>query len=295
MKTKRVHQLNKKIISLKKQKNMRSIFLSIGFFTALFIGVQAQKFEIQSVVIHGGTFRMGQSVAGEETGFDVTLDTYRMSIYEITNDQYCYFLNEKKDYSKEIEQWINIDGNSVDDPNMLYLDWKTDTYKVQPGFENHPVVYVSWQGAMAFSQWVGGCLPTEAQWEYACRAGTTTRFNTGSCLDASDANYNANTPFEGCSKGEFRNTLLKVGSFSSNPWGLYDMHGNAWEWCLDWYADYTLVSKENPVGPPSGENKVRRGGSYLVNGRSSFTAHRNVAPPSSMFSDLGFRVVFNHE
>jgi formylglycine-generating enzyme len=282
-------------LSLKKQSIMRSLLLTIGFFVIAGAGIHGQIPEVETVVIPGGVFKMGQSVEGDETGFEVRLDTFRMSIYEITNEQYCVFLNEMKERSEDILLWINSEGNSVDDPNVLYFDWMTDTYKVEKGFEDHPVVYVSWQGAMAFAEWVGGCLPTEAQWEYACRAGTTTLFNTGSCLDGSEANYNAKKPLDGCPKGEFRNTAIKVGSFAPNPWGLYDMHGNVWEWCLDWHADYTPEAKENPAGPEAGKNKVRRGGSYLVNARSSFTAYRNITPPTSMFNDIGFRVVFQNE
>ncbi len=274
---------------------MKSVFLFLICLAFLVVLTGAQKIEIQQVKISGGTFLMGQAVAGDESGFTTTVDSFRMSIYEITNEQYCLFLNEMKDQPENIRKWINIDGNSVDDPNVLYFDWSTDTYRVTPGYENHPVVYVSWHGAMAFAEWVGGSLPTEAEWEYACRAGTTTLFNTGNCLLSVDANYNATKPFEGCPSGEFRNKTTSVGSFQPNPWGLYDMHGNVWEWCIDWFSEYDRnEDRVNPTGAKEGINKVRRGGSYLVNARSSFTSYRNIAPPESMYKDMGFRVVFHH-
>jgi formylglycine-generating enzyme required for sulfatase activity len=79
-------------------------------------------------------------------------------------------------------------------------------------------------------------LPTEAEWKYAARAGTQTPFSFGRCLSTDQANYDGNYPLEGCPKGNYRETTVRVGSLQPNAWGLFDMHGNVWEWCRDWYG-----------------------------------------------------------
>ena len=117
-----------------------------------------------------------------------------------------------------------------------------------------PVEQVSWNDAQEFIKKLNQMegtnkyrLPTEAEWEYAARAGTTTPFYTGNCLSTDQANYNGNYPLTGCPKGQFREKTMRVGSFEPNAWGLYDMYGNVWEWCQDWFDDYTW--REPPVGP----------------------------------------------
>ena len=123
-----------------------------------------------------------------------------------------------------------------------------------------PVEMVSWDDTQEFisklNQMEGTNkyrLPTEAEWEYACRAETTTPFFTGECISTDQANYNGKYPGKNCPKGEYREKTVKVGSFQPNAWGLYDMHGNVWEWCQDWYGDYPSNSVVDPKGPDKGE------------------------------------------
>ena len=102
-----------------------------------------------------------------------------------------------------------------------------------------------------------GCrLPTEAEWEYAARANTTTPFYTGNCISSGQANFNGNEPYANCEKSENRKKPLPVGSFPPNAFGLYDMHGNIWEWTNDWYCEYNVDNKLNPKGPETGTKKV---------------------------------------
>jgi formylglycine-generating enzyme required for sulfatase activity len=134
-------------------------------------------------------------------------------------------------------------------------------------------------------------LPTEAEWEYACRAGMTGPFTTGSNITTSQANYDGNYPYNNNAKGTYREKTTDVGTFAANRWGLHDMHGNVWEWCWDWYGSYPSGSQTDPQGAVSGASRVLRGGSWSGGGRRLRSAFRSVSTPSGRSSDLGFRLV----
>ena len=134
-------------------------------------------------------------------------------------------------------------------------------------------------------------LPTEAEWEYACRAGTTTPFSTGNNVTTSQANYDGNYPYNNNAKGTYREKTTPVGSFASNAWGLYDMHGNVWEWCWDWYGSYSSGAQTDPVGASSGSDRVFRGGSWYYNAGYVRSAGRSGATPSYWNYGMGFRLV----
>ena len=132
-------------------------------------------------------------------------------------------------------------------------------------------------------------LPTEAQWEYACRAGTTTPFHFGGTLSSAQANYNGNYPY-GCSEpGSFLEETADCGSYPPNAWGLCEMHGNVWEWCGDWYGEQ-LAGGEDPQGPDAGPGRVYRGGSWHSIADHCRSAFRYYLPPGSHHMFLGFRV-----
>ena len=135
-------------------------------------------------------------------------------------------------------------------------------------------------------------LPTEAEWEYACRAGTTGPFSTGETLSTAQANYNGNFPYGDAPRGEYRQKPTAVGSFPLNPWGLGDMHGNVWEWTADWYAPYRDSSAEalDPHGPASGDKRVIRGGSWYFDANSARCGLRYTHAPKDKGFSLGFRV-----
>jgi formylglycine-generating enzyme required for sulfatase activity len=159
---------------------------------------------------------------------------------------------------------------------------------------------VSWNDVQRFIQWINKNskhlyrLPTEAEWEYACRAGTDTPFSFGKSLSTNDANYNGNYILFGCSfscsKGTYRKKTLSVVSFSPNAWGLYDMHGNVYEWCLDWYGDYPSGSATAPQGLSTGTGRVARGGSWGSRIENSRSARRYGIPPDLRNNLLGFRL-----
>jgi formylglycine-generating enzyme required for sulfatase activity/tRNA A-37 threonylcarbamoyl transferase component Bud32 len=163
-----------------------------------------------------------------------------------------------------------------------------------------PVETVSWNDCQDFISQVNGkvemgawkaSLPTEAQWEYACRAGTTTPFHYGNNLDASMVNYDGNYPYGNGLKGEYRQKTTEVGLFRPNVWGLHDMHGNVWEWCQDWYGDYDGALARNPTGPDFGSFRVLRGGSWNLNSWFCRSASRARNVPVNRNSVNGLRLV----
>jgi formylglycine-generating enzyme required for sulfatase activity len=155
-----------------------------------------------------------------------------------------------------------------------------------------PVSQVTWYDANAFAEWMGCRLPTEAEFEYAARANTTNPFYTGDCITSEQANFNGNEPYANCEKSENRKKPLPVGSFPPNAFGLYDMHGNIWEWCSDWYGEYNLDEKINPKGPDTGTKKVNRGGGFYDPAWRCRSAYRAGGdPPGNMGSGISFRIV----
>jgi len=162
--------------------------------------------------------------------------------------------------------------------------------------EDCPVESVSWYDSQEFIKKINQMgygyyrLPTEAEWEYAARAGTTTPFAFGNCLNTDKANYDGNYPLIGCSEGKYRKKTVSVASLGKNVWGLYDMHGNVREWCNDWYGDYPDISVTDPRGPSSGSNRVGRGGSWYGSARYCRSANRYNSSPGYRSSHLGLRL-----
>ena len=161
-----------------------------------------------------------------------------------------------------------------------------------------PVEQVSWEDAQEFcarlAKKTGYAyrLPTEAEWEYACRAGTTTPFAFGETITPELANYNGEYPYAKAPKAEFRGATIPVGSLGvANAFGLYDMHGNVREWCWDWFGEYKSEDQTAPTGPPDGYERVLRGGSFDRQGWHCRSAYRGNQSPDHHQGPFGFRVV----
>ncbi len=201
------------------------------------------------------------------------------------------------------EQYQKVTGN-----NPSYFNKE----KVGQDTSEFPVENVSWEDARAFCEKLSnlleeskaGCvyrLPTEAEWEYACRGRAIlkkeehTVFHYGNSLSSTQANFDGKYPYGGAGKGDYLKRTTKVGSYQSNDFGLYDMHGNVWEWCEDWHdANYYKRSpRQDPHGPEkSPENRrVLRGGSWYLNGRYCRSANRPGLDPGARNDSSGFRVV----
>ncbi|MGA6924405.1 MAG: formylglycine-generating enzyme family protein, partial [Desulfosarcina sp.] len=188
-----------------------------------------------------------------------------------------------------VEQWRAIMG------------WRLLARKKGPG--NMPVVKVSWHDCMTFIDKLERqssrryALPTEAEWEYAARAGSTTAYFWGDQIDCTRAMF-ANNPlkYDACvptnrASGLKAGRAAPVRQYPPNAWGVYDMHGNVWEWCVDLFARYDTVAVVDPCETESGQDRVRRGGSWFSPGYACRSANRAYAHPMSRFQNTGFRLV----
>jgi formylglycine-generating enzyme required for sulfatase activity len=264
------------------------------------------------VSIYGGTFQMGDvenaGNSDEKPVHNVTVSDFEMSAHEITNAHYAKYLNEALgvgevelikstdtfDYTEFLYQ-ENVYGKTGPWSGKLYLRmysvgvapdpeadkcsifWDYDAFSVDGGKTNWPVVNVTWEGAKAFALHYRLDLPTEAEWEYACRGGKQCKYGTvDGAIDKTKAYYDSiNVRY-----------LKDVGSYPANPFGLFDMSGNVWEWCHDWYGSYSSENQINPAGPPSGSHHVRRGGSRRNSANYCRSANRTFSSGGE-----GFRVV----
>ena len=168
--------------------------------------------------------------------------------------------------------------------------------------DNLPVEKVSYDDALDFCRKLSALpqeraagrtyrLPSEAEWEYACRAGTTTPFHFGDATNGTNANHDGTKPYGTSQNGPNLGKTVPVGSYPANAWGLHDMHGNVWEWCADWYGPLAADAVTDPKGADKGAGRVLRGGSWANAGKNCRAADRYGYDPSSRTNYLGFRVV----
>ena len=229
----------------------------------------------------------------------VYLDAYYIDVYEVTNAQYAKFLNE---YGKN-EDAKGHKLFDIGDSDFL-IEKVGNTYKPKSGYENHPVIEVSWYGAAAYAQFYGKRLPTESEWEKAARGGLVgKKYPWGDTIDQTKANYDSDNS-RGWTTVEMLKYLKPVGSFPVNNYGLHDMAGNVWEWCADEYDSgyYSNSPKDNPRGPGTvitfrnddltnvATRRVFRGGCWGYNNAYYLRcAGRLYSCPAHARSDVGFR------
>jgi len=230
----------------------------------------------EMVIIPGGTYSRGSDNGSrdEKPRHKVSIKSFAFDIHPITNEQFVRFLDfmggEK-------------DSNNNDIIRLRNSRIKRSTGKliIESGYAKHPVVGITWYGALAYAKWVGKRLPTEAEWEIASAGGLeSAEYPMGSNLDHTEANF-------------FNSDTTSVMSYPPNGYGLYDMVGNVYEWCEDWYAynfyDISLQEPENPAGPKQGVYRVLRGGCWKSLKEDMRCSHRHRNNPGTVNGTYGFR------
>ncbi len=276
------------------------------------------------VSLPGGTYQMGSDNSWaywwEQPVHSVTISAFSIAKYEVTNEE-----------MREVMQWAydngkvdatsttvtNLEGDSqelldLDGRHREIISYSGGTFTVENGKEDHPCIEVTWYGGQAFCNYMsdmeglersidfhdwsctfsasGYRLPTEGEWEYACRSGTTTDYYSGSETE-SGCDHDANLDLIGWYCGNDNRGTAEVGGKAPSDWGLYDMSGNVWEWCNDWWdADYYEFSPtQDPPGPTGGSYRVVRGGSWYFIAEICRSADRYSFTPDYSIGNLGFR------
>ena len=235
----------------------------------------------------------------------VTISSFQMGINPVTVGEFRRFINATN-YRTDAERsgggWVRENNQWVQKADA---NWRNPYFTQN---DNHPVVLVSWFDVIEYCNWLsrqegltpaytisgignnrtvtwnrsanGYRLPTETEWEYACRAGTTTAYSTGASITTTQANFNNSL-----------GRTTPVGNYAANAWGLHDMHGNVYEWCWDWFGNYPAEAQTDPTGPASGSDRVIRGGSWFSVAQNLRSANRSVDyDPNYRVSYIGFRL-----
>ena len=252
------------------------------------------------ILVEGGTFSMGSPDSeawrsDDETQHTVTVSDFYMGAYEVTQAEYQAVTGSNpsafsgEDLPVETVSWLDA---------ITYCNARSQMEGLEPA-------YTIGGQAVTWNRSANGYrLPTEAEWEYACRAGTETPFNTETSISAEESNYWGHYPYLiednyfnqsnlETRPGVYRETTVAVGSFQPNAWGFYDMHGNVGEWVWDYYGDYNIEAQTDPAGPDSGVMRVNRGGGWNDFAKNLRSAYRATLPQDSAVFNVGFRLVRN--
>jgi formylglycine-generating enzyme required for sulfatase activity len=290
-------------------------------------GTKPERFtndlRMEFALIPAGTFSMGTSLSASELVqrypgskeeyyndeflHEVVLSKpFYMGMFEVTRGQFQEFV-DKENYKTEAERdgtgGYGFDQATIQIQNPKF-NWRNTGFQQK---DDHPVVNITWSDANAFCEWLSRVegrqyrLPTEAEWEYACRAGTTSEFAYGDDPDqlgeygnVADMTLKKKSPkFATIRTSDGSQFTSRVGSYLPNPFGIFDMHGNVWEWCGDWHSEYPQGPITDPNGPLKGSLRVLRGGSWTNDASGCRSADRNACPPSFRHFNAGFRVVLN--
>lgn len=252
------------------------------------------------VLVQGGTFQMGSPEdeawrSEDEVRHTVTVSDFYMSAYELTQAEYQEITGENPssfsgaDLPVENISWLDA---------ISYCNARSEREGLTPAYTVDGSD-VTWDRSAD-----GYRLPTEAEWEYACRAGTTTPFNTETSISAEESNYYGHYPYEiednyfsqgnlTTRPGEYRQTTVPVTSFSPNPWGLYNMHGNVGEWVWDYYGTYGTEEQTDPTGTENGTLRVYRGGGWNDFAKNMRSAYRGALAGDKGSFNIGIRLVRN--
>ncbi|MBC8532302.1 flavodoxin [Gehongia tenuis] len=252
------------------------------------------------ILIEGGSFQMGSPDSEpwrseDETQHSVTVSDFYISPYELTQADFQMVTNGNPS---------SFSGENLPVENISWLD-AISYCNARSELEGlTPAYTVDGQNVTWNREANGYRLPTEAEWEYACRAGTTTPFNTENSPSADEVNYYGHYPYEiegnyfsqgdlDTQPGQYRETTVEVGSFAPNAYGLYDMHGNVSEWVWDYYGSYSTEEQTDPTGPETGSLRVYRGGGWNDFAKNMRSAYRATLEQDHGSFNIGIRLVRN--
>jgi formylglycine-generating enzyme required for sulfatase activity len=273
------------------------LLCSLSLVTAASVAAQNRAPD-DFVLIKGGTFTMGSPASEPERGTDetqhrVTVSDFYIATSSVTQREYSRLMSNNPSEFK---------GENLPVENITWFDairycnarsereGLTAAYTVNGA--GNEVSNVTWNRSAN-----GYRLPTEAEWEYACRAGTATPFNTGNTITDRQANcynnYGYNNNSSGRVTGGYRGSTSPVNTYAANSWGLFDMHGNVADWCWDWHGEYGASAQTNPTGPATGTLRINRGGGWNDFPKHIRSAYRAATPPLNGSFNLGFRLARN--
>ena len=252
------------------------------------------------ILINGGTYLMGSPETEmqretDEVQHEVTVSDFSIGRYEVTQKEYEEVMGENPS---------DFEGENLPVENVTWYDAIEYCNKLSEKERLTPVYTIDGENVSWDRSANGYRLPTEAEWEYAARAGTTTPFNTENSISDEEANYYGHYPYGieenyftqenlETEPGQYRQTTVEVDSFAPNKWGLYNIHGNVEEWCFDYYGAYDLENTDNPSGPTTGTLRINRGGGWNDYAKHLRCAYRASTTPDQKMSNIGFRVVRN--
>ena len=262
----------------------------LGIYSAVFA-------ESKMVLVKGGSFVMGSPTTERQRNADDKQHTVTV------NDFYCdAYEVQQKDYERITgKNPSTYKGESLPVQNVSYFD-ALEYCNLKSKAEGLQEVYTIQGKEVFFNRNANGYrLLTEAEWEYACRAGTTTIFNTGNWNHVEEANYQGSYPYlieenymhhteKNVVTGKIRNKPIAVNSLKPNAFGLYNMHGNVSEWVFDFYGEYDASDSANPAGAKTGIYRVNRGGAFNDFGKHLRSAYRSATNPQDSDENLGFRI-----
>ncbi|MGC3979392.1 MAG: SUMF1/EgtB/PvdO family nonheme iron enzyme [Paludibacteraceae bacterium] len=259
----------------------KHIILTLFFIG--WLGIKAQIPDADMIQVTGSSFLMGNGTYTRESPTRVVaISTFYMSKNVVTNVQFATFLNA---YGSTTV----LEGDNAGKPLFKEDLWgivkNNNSWQPATGYENFPAIKITWYGANAYCKWAGGRLPTEAEWEYAAKGGINKNTYTysGSSTASTVAWFYDNS-------GHINH---QIGTKTANSIGLFDMSGNVYEWCSDWFGRYgdILTATTDPVGPDKGVSKVIRGGYRSLGSTDLHLTHRESISPDECYNFVGFRLV----